>query len=82
MYVHGGMVDFHNTFAPVVNWSTFRWIIMMDEIYGWESRQIDYILDFSQEPIDNDVYINLPANWFDLLKIGVEDKGLVFTPDE
>ena len=41
------MIDIHKTFAPVVNWSTARLIIMMDEIAGWESRQIDYVLAFS-----------------------------------
>ena len=106
--VHGGMqregVDFHNTFAPVVNWSTVRLIIMMAEMAGWESRQIDYVLAFSQAPIDSDVYLHLPAgfhvngkdenekyvlklkknlygtiqaaaNWFDMLKSGLEDEG-------
>ena len=29
VFEHGGMIDFHNTFAPVVNWSTVRFIIMM-----------------------------------------------------
>ena len=33
-YVHGGMIDFHNTFAPVVNWSTVKLIIMMAEMDG------------------------------------------------
>ena len=60
VFVHGGMIDFHNTFSPVVNWSTGRLIIMMAEIAGWESRQIDYVLDFSQAPIDSDVYLHLP----------------------
>ena len=74
------MIDCHNTFAPVVKWSTVRLIIMMAKIYGRESRQIYYFLDFSQAPIDSDVYLHLPENWFDMLKTGVEDKGLVFTP--
>ena len=52
------MVDCHNTFAPVVNWFTVRLIIMMDEIVRWESRQIDYVLAFSQEPIYSDVYLH------------------------
>ena len=73
-------IDFHNTFAPIVNWSTVRLIIMMDEMTGWESIQIDYVLVFSQAPIDSDVYLNLPDNWFDMLKTGVEDKGLVLHP--
>ena len=53
---------------------------MMAEIFGWELRQIQYVLAFSQAPIDSDVYLHLPENWFDMLKTGVEDKGLVFTP--
>ena len=40
VFEHGGMIDFHNTFAPVVNWSTVRFIIMMAEIAGWESGQL------------------------------------------
>ena len=73
------MIDCHNTFASIVNWSTVRLIIMMAEISGWESRYIYYVLDFSQAPIDGDVYLHLPENWFDMLKSGVEDKGFVFT---
>ena len=38
VFVHGGMIDCHNTFAPVVNWSTVRLINMMAEITGRESR--------------------------------------------
>ena len=81
VFVHGGMIDFHNKFSPVVNCSTVRLIIMIAEIAGWESRQIDYVLAFSQAPIDSDVYLHLPENWFDILETGVEDKGLVFKPD-
>ena len=53
VFEHGGMIDFNNTFAPVVNWSTVRFIIMMAEIAGWETGQIDYVLDFSKAPIDS-----------------------------
>ena len=53
-------INFHNIFAPVVNWYTVRLIIMMAEISGWESRQIDHVLAFSQSPIDSDVYLHLP----------------------
>ena len=60
VFVHGGMIDCHKTFAPVVNFSTVRLIIMMAEISGWESIQIYYVLYFSQEPIDSDVYLHLP----------------------
>ena len=70
----------HNKFASVVNWSAVRLVIIMDEISGWESRQMDYVIALSQAPIAGDVYLHLPENWFNMLKTGVEDKGLVFTP--
>ena len=54
-------IDFYSTFATVVNWSTVRLIIMMAEMARWESRQIDYVLDLSQSPINSDVYLHLPA---------------------
>ena len=78
VFLHSGMIDCHSTFAPVVNWSTVELMMMMTEIAGWESIKIYYVITFSQEPIDSDVYIHLPKNWFDILKNGVEDKGLVF----
>ena len=81
VFVHDGMIDCHNIFAPVVNWSTVRLIIMMAEIAGWKPIQIDYVIYFYQSPIDSNVYLHLTSNWFDILKTGVEDKGLVFTPN-
>ena len=36
VFLHGGMIDFHNTFVPVVNFSNGSLIIMMAEISGWE----------------------------------------------
>ena len=65
------MIDCHNTCAPIVNWSTIRLVIMMAGIAGWESRQIDYVASFSQAPVDSDVYLHLPENWFDMLKTGL-----------
>ena len=53
---------------------------MMAKIAGEESRQIYYVLAFSEAPIDSDVCLHLPSNWFDMLKTGAEDKDLVFTP--
>ena len=56
------MIYFHNTLAPVVNWSTVRLIIMMAEVSGWESRHINDFLALYQAPIDSDAYLNLPVN--------------------
>ena len=44
---------------------------MMAEMAGLESRQIAYVLAFSQAPIDSDVYLNLPARFH----VDVEDEN-------
>ena len=56
-------IDFHNTFAPVLNWYNVRLIVMMAEMDGWESIQIDYVLAFSQAQIDSDFYLYLPEGF-------------------
>ena len=56
-------IDFHNTFSPVLNWSTVRFIIMMADMAVWESRNIDYVLFFFQAKIGSDVYIHLPTGF-------------------
>ena len=65
--VHGWMqrkgVDYWHTYAPVVNWSTVRLVLLLTEMAGWESRQIDYVLAFSQAPIDSTVYCRLPTGF-------------------
>ena len=56
-------IDFHNTFAVVINGFTVGLIIMMSEMNGLESRQIDYVLALYQAPIDRDDYLNLLAGF-------------------
>ena len=56
-------IDFWNTYAPVVNWATVRLILIMAEIVGWKTKQIDYVLAFSQAPIDTDLYLHLPQGF-------------------
>ena len=65
--VHGGMqrkgIDYWHTYAPVVNWSTVKMVLLLTTLAGWYSRQIDYVLAFSQAPIDADVFCHLPAGF-------------------
>ena len=38
-------------------------VLLLTELAGWHSRQIDYVLAFSQTPIDTTVYCHLPAGF-------------------
>jgi len=65
--VHGGMqekgVDYFNTFAPVVNWNTVRFLLTQAIMNGWCARHVDYVLAFSQADCDTDVYLSLPPGF-------------------
>ena len=51
-------IDLHNTFSPVVNWSTVRLLVIMADMARWKSRQIDFVLALSKSPIGSDVYFH------------------------
>jgi hypothetical protein len=68
---HGGMqqwgVNYWETYAPVVNWISVRFLLILSKIVGLESRAIDFVLAFPQAELDVPVYMELP--------IGMEVKG-------
>ena len=56
-------VDYHETFAPVVSWTTVRFLLMVSILLNLETRQVDYLTAFTQSPIDTEVYIEMPRGF-------------------
>jgi hypothetical protein len=50
-------IDFDETFAPVVNWTTVRFLLMMSIFLGLETKQVDYVAAFVQADIDTTVFV-------------------------
>jgi hypothetical protein len=67
--VHSDMqvkgVDYFETYAPVVQWSTVRALLVMSIILGLESQQIDYSNAFYQTNILEEVYVEMPKDFGD-----------------
>ena len=63
-------VDYFDTFAPVVQWSTVRMMLVLSLTLGLASKQVDYVSAFCQAPIEEDVYVNLPKGWRRLNQLG------------
>ena len=65
--VHGGKqcfgLDYWTTYAPVANWGTIRMVLLLVLMHNWVTRQIDYVLAFSQAPIDSNVFCKLPTGF-------------------
>ena len=53
-------VNYWETYAPVVNWISIRFLLVMAEIVGLESKAIDFVLIFPQADLDIPVYMELP----------------------
>ena len=54
-------VNYWETYAPVVNWISIRFLLILSEIAGLESQAIDFVLAFPQANLDVPVYMELPV---------------------
>ena len=56
-------VDYFETYAPVVQWSTIRLVLTMVLANGWVTRQVDYTNAFAQAELGEEVYIEPPKGF-------------------
>jgi hypothetical protein len=67
-------VDYFESYAPVVAWSTVRMILCLAIQQGWATKMVDFSNAFVQAELNEDVYITLPAMFMD--ESGEENKSL------
>ena len=56
-------VDFFETFAPVVQWSTIRLLLVLSRRLGFSTAQVDYTAAFVQAAINEDVFVQMPKGF-------------------
>jgi Reverse transcriptase (RNA-dependent DNA polymerase) len=76
--LHGGKqqkgIDYWETYAPVASWASIRlimylavlksWLIMyLVVLKSWYTRQLDFVLAFSQAPVETVLYMEIPAGF-------------------
>ena len=49
-------IDFFDTYAPVVAWSTIRLMLTLTAVLELTTKQVDYSNAFAQTPLNEDVY--------------------------
>jgi len=57
-------IDYWETYAPVVNWSTVRLVLVLSTIMNLHSRQVDFAQAFPQAPLSDPVYLKIPQGWY------------------
>jgi Reverse transcriptase (RNA-dependent DNA polymerase) len=54
-------VHYHETYSPVVRWTSIRLMLILSIIRGWSTRQLDFVMAYPQADIStNHVYIEIP----------------------
>jgi hypothetical protein len=56
-------LHFEETYAPVVQWATIRFFITLAIISKWHTRQLDFVLAYTQADIERELYMKLPAGF-------------------
>jgi hypothetical protein len=56
-------VDYFDTYAPVIQWSTIRLVLTLALKHRWSTRQVDYTNAFAQADIQEEVYIEPPRGF-------------------
>ena len=56
-------VDYFETYAPVVQWSTVRLLLTLILSHNWVTKQVDYTNAFAQAKLNETVFIEAPKGF-------------------
>ncbi len=56
-------IDYFESYAPVVSWSTVRMLLVMSIVFDLKTRQVDYTNAFAQADLAEDVYVAIPRRY-------------------
>jgi len=56
-------LHYEETYAPVAQWATIRFFMTMAIISKWHTRQLDFVLAYTQADIERDLYMKLPPGF-------------------
>ena len=56
-------IDYFETYAPVLQWSTVRLLLTMILTNRWTTKQVDYTNAFAQADLKEEVYIEQPKGF-------------------
>eukprot|EP00956_Cyclotella_meneghiniana_P032508 scaffold89783_cov73-Cyclotella_meneghiniana.AAC.1 len=54
-------VNYWETYAPVVNWISVRFLLIVAKLTGLETKALDFVLAFPQADLDTPVFMELPV---------------------
>jgi hypothetical protein len=62
-------VNYWETFSPVTSWAAIRMVLITTLIHGWFTKQIDFVLAYTQADMECQLYMAIPKGF------EVQDEG-------
>ena len=56
-------IQYEKVYSPVAGWPSIRILLILVALEGWKTMQVDYVQEFTQEPIEKDLYLKLPSGF-------------------
>jgi hypothetical protein len=56
-------VNYWETYAPLVQWSTTRLFLTLSVLRGWHCRQLDFVLAYTQAESECNIYMAIPQGF-------------------
>ena len=55
--------EYDQTYAPVASWNIIQLLLILVLVHSWHTIQLDYVLDFTQAPVDRNLYMKIPKGF-------------------
>ena len=55
--------DYDQTYAPVASWNIIQLLLILVLVHSWHTIQLDYILAFTQAPVNRNLYMKIPTGF-------------------
>jgi Reverse transcriptase (RNA-dependent DNA polymerase) len=56
-------LNYWETNSPVASWTTIRLLLVFTLIYGWKTKQVDFVLAYTQADVECDLYMEIPKGF-------------------
>ena len=57
------MIDDAESYAPVVQWSTIRFFLVLSMMMAWTTMSVDWICAFPQTPLEKPMFVQTPRGF-------------------
>ena len=69
-------VHYKQTYVPVASWNLIRLLLTLSLVHKWKTVNMNYVLEFIQDPVDKDLYMNISKGFGLEYEVNTKDQFL------